>query len=78
MIIVASLEAVAIIAVAFLLVRARSEADRETASERQMLLERIQRPERHPTLPVDEFVTPEPEPDEFDLVGTIQEPGEEE
>jgi hypothetical protein len=45
---------------------------REWASERRELLNRIQRPEWLPVAS-EGFVTPEPEPDEFNLVGVIQE-----
>ena len=40
--------------------------------ERRELLNRIQRPEYVPTMPVMDFRVPELEPDEFDLVGTMQ------
>lgn len=42
--------------------------------ERRELLNRIQRPEYVPAAPVTDFQIPELEPDEFDLVGTLQDP----
>lgn len=46
---------------------------REWASERQLLLERIQRPELVPSVLERDFVIPEVEPDEFDMIGSIRE-----
>jgi hypothetical protein len=44
---------------------------REWASERSELLNRIQAPDRLPAAQIVDFEFPEPEPDEFNLVGTI-------
>lgn len=41
--------------------------------ERRELLNRVQRPEQLPSPQITDFVIPEYEPDEFDLVGVIQE-----
>ena len=46
---------------------------REWASERRELLNRIQRPELLPIAPERDFVIPEVEPDEFDMIGSIRE-----
>lgn len=46
---------------------------REWASERQLLLERIQRPEVTPVVSDRVFEIPEVEPDEFDMIGSIRE-----
>ena len=46
---------------------------REWASERRELLNRIQRPEVLPVVSERDFVIPEVEPDEFDMIGSIQE-----
>ena len=46
---------------------------REWASERSELLNRIQAPERLPAAQIADFDFPEPELDEFNLVGTIAE-----
>jgi hypothetical protein len=40
--------------------------------ERRELLNRIQRPEYVPTAPAVRFEIPEPEPDDFEQVGTIR------
>lgn len=50
----------------------RRELLERNSAERAELLERIQRPERIPPAEVPGFVLPEPEPDEYELVGTIQ------
>ena len=41
--------------------------------ERRELLNRVQRPEALPSPQIADFVIPDFEPDEFDLVGVIQE-----
>ena len=46
---------------------------REWVSERRELLNRIQRPEVLPVVSERDFVIPEVEPDEFDMIGSIQE-----
>ena len=45
----------------------------EWAVERRELLNRVQRPELMPAVQRPDFVIPEYESDEFDLVGVIQE-----
>ncbi|CAB4172170.1 hypothetical protein UFOVP1346_8 [uncultured Caudovirales phage] len=45
----------------------------EGALERRELLNRVQRPEALPTAQMTDFIIPDPEPDEFALVGQISE-----
>lgn len=45
---------------------------REWACERRELLNRVQRPEVLPSPQIADFVIPEVEPDEFDLVGVVR------
>lgn len=49
---------------------------REWACERRELLNRVQAPERLPLLSERDFVIPEPELDEFNLVGVVGESDE--
>ena len=67
MILIASLELLVIAVLAFLLYR----TIREDRMERRELLNRIQRPDLLPTLPVQTFTQPTPEPDEQHLVGVV-------
>jgi hypothetical protein len=77
MIILASLEAAAIVAVVFLMLKHQTVQEQAWTAERRELLERIQRPDRIPTSTIDPFVfNTDTEPDEFGLVGTIAEPKE--
>lgn len=50
---------------------------REWASERSLLLNRVQAPDRLPLGQNADFVVPEVEPDEFDFVGVIHDRFEE-
>ena len=63
--------AVALVAVVRILTVAHAASEREWAVQRRELLERIQRPERPPTVTGARFEVPEQEPDEWNLVGTI-------
>ena len=78
MTVVACLEAVALVAVVFLLLRHQTE--RATAHDRQLqtMADRIQHPERPQPSQEGQWVWPQPddEPDEIDLVGTIAAPPE--
>ena len=78
MTIVAAIEAAAIVAVVWLLIRAYLQAQAAWALERRELLNRVQRPEMIPASTVEPFEVPEPEPDFSHLVGTIAEPKEDE
>lgn len=75
MTIIACLEAVALVAVVFLMLRHQSE--RAAAHDRQLqsLADRIQHPERpQPSAQPWEWPAQDEEPDEIDLVGTIADP----
>ncbi len=71
MTVIACLEAVAVIAVVFLFLRHQSRQEQAWTLERRELLTRIQRPEMIPIPAAEPFQFDEREPDEFDLVGTI-------
>ena len=45
---------------------------REWACERRELLNRVQAPDRLPSPQITDFVIPDVEPDEFDLVGVVR------
>ena len=49
----------------------------EWLSERRELTDRVQAPERLPNVLTSDFVVPEVEPDEFNLVGVISEVSDE-
>ena len=72
MIIVASLEAVAIVAIVGFFLRHIRALEAANASERRELCSRIQRPEIIPAGPSAPFLMPEPEQDDTELVGTIR------
>jgi hypothetical protein len=65
------LEAVALVAVVWMLVRSHAADQRAWVEERRELLERIQRPERIPAHLPEAYEIPEFQPDDFDMVGTI-------
>lgn len=71
MTVVASLEALAIVAIVFLLLRSHSSQATAWALERRELLNRVQRPEVLPFASASQYVLPEPEVDELERVGTI-------
>lgn len=77
MIIVASIEAIALVAVVLAFLRHHAINEKVHTTERRELLNRIQHPERVPTEPAVPFIFPEPDPDELELVGTIAEPSAE-
>lgn len=72
MVIVACLEAIALVAIVHLLLRHFRDEAADWATERRELLTRIQRPDLVPLSSVT-YSQPESEPDEIGLVGTIQE-----
>lgn len=75
MTVIACLEAVALVAVVFLMLR--HQAERTAAQDRlvQSMADRIQHPERPQPVSETPWVWPQDEePDEIDLVGTIAEP----
>jgi hypothetical protein len=49
----------------------------EWLSERRELLNRVQAPERLPNAQIADFTFPEPEPDEFNMIGVIAEVSDE-
>jgi hypothetical protein len=65
------LEAVALVAVVLLFLRRQHATEAATTVERRELLTRIQRPELIPVGHNQAFDIPDPEPDEFDMVGEI-------
>lgn len=71
MIVVACLEAVALIAVVWMLLHTHAAEQKAWTVERRELLERIQRPEHIPLHLPEAFAFPEQESDEFDKVGSI-------
>lgn len=79
MVIVASLEAIVLVAIVYLLLRER-RADhaalaverRSWGAERRELLNRVQRPERIPVDPIFDYPETEEVVDEIGLVGAIQ------
>jgi hypothetical protein len=71
MIVIASLEAIGLVVVVLLFLRAQESAGRAWADERRELLNRVQRPDILPLAAANTFVQPDPEPDEIDMVGTI-------
>jgi uncharacterized protein (DUF362 family) len=78
MIIVASLEAVALVAIVVLMLRHQAASEVAWTAERRELLTRIQRPEHVPTAQTPAFEWPvDDESDEIELVGTIAEPQDE-
>ena len=76
MTVIAVVEAVALVILAFLFLHHLSQSERAWTLERRELLTRIQRPELIPTDQARELVIPDDEPDEIDLVGVAQEPTE--
>ena len=79
MIVVACVEAVALVAVVFLMLKAaaderdaHAEAQQQWAEERRELVTRIQAPERVPVPAATEFVIPESKPDEWATAGQIE------
>lgn len=76
MVVVAGLEAVALVAVVFLLLRHFAASERAWADERRELLNRVQRPDHIPLPSTEQFVFPEQEDDELNKVGTIAPPPE--
>lgn len=71
---VAIAEAVGLVVVVFLFLRRQAEAEAAVNAERQVLLERVQRPERPPVTESVKVEAPEVEEDELNLVGAILEP----
>ena len=71
MTIVACLEAIALVALTWVLLRHFREQTAQWAVERRELLNRIQRPDHIPVAAHPDFVMPELEPDDIGLVGTI-------
>lgn len=69
--IVAVLEAVALVATVALFLRHIAALERAWTVERGELLNRIQRPEYTPTQQAEPLVLPDPEPDYSELVGTV-------
>jgi hypothetical protein len=69
--IVAAIEAVALVAVVYLMLRHQRVSESAWTEERRELVNRIQAPERLPIAPQPTFEMPEFEPDEMHLVGTI-------
>ena len=52
--------------------REHQEAQAQWALERRQLCDRIQRPEQPLPAPPRQVALPDPEPDEYDLVGTVR------
>lgn len=77
MTIIAAVLALALVAVVYLMLRHAAEAERAWTAERRELLSRIQRPELLPSPTGEPFAFPDTEPDQLELIGTIQEPPEE-
>lgn len=71
MILLACVEAVAIVATAFLCLRHISRLEDAWSDERRELLTRIQHPEIVPVKAADDYKIPEQIPDEWNLVGEI-------
>lgn len=71
MTVVASIEALAIVVCVALLLRYQAAQATAWALERRELLNRIQRPEMLPFAAAPQYVLPEPEVDDLELVGTI-------
>lgn len=75
MILLACIEAVALVAVVIYLTRQHAEQAAAWYVERRELLNRIQRPEHVPVAgSLVPFEWPEDQPDEIELVGTIRDP----
>lgn len=71
MIIVASIEAVALVLVVWILIRHMRMLDESWVLERRELINRVQFPHAMPVTPSEPFTVPEPEPDDLHLVGSI-------
>lgn len=69
---VAAVEAVVFVVGLALLLSHYGDQAKAWADERRELLTRIQAPERIPMPPMEHLVQPELEPDDIELVGTIQ------
>lgn len=63
--------ALAIIVVLIVVLRSHAAAQAQWAAERRELVNRVQRPEFLPVGPVEPYVMPEREPDEWAKVGQI-------
>lgn len=71
MIIVACLEAAALVAVVHLLLRHHTQSETAWTAERRELVSRIQAPDRIPIRETAEMVIPEREEDEWATVGRV-------